>query len=102
MPVRVGVAPTKTLTKVAIYQIKKKNIATRVVQLITSKEIAEALSLTPVGEVWGVGRRLNQHLQRMGILTALDLAQCDPVYICLLYTSPSPRDGLLSRMPSSA
>ena len=26
----------------------------------------------------------------------------DLVYICLLYTSPSPRDGLLSRMPSSA
>ena len=24
------------------------------------------------------------------------------VNICLLYTSPSPRDGLLSRMPSSA
>ena len=26
----------------------------------------------------------------------------DKVIICLLYTSPSPRDGLLSRMPSSA
>ena len=26
----------------------------------------------------------------------------DRAYICLLYTSPSPRDGLLSRMPSSA
>ena len=25
-----------------------------------------------------------------------------PLYGCLLYTSPSPRDGLLSRMPSSA
>ena len=25
-----------------------------------------------------------------------------PSYTCLLYTSPSPRDGLLSRMPSSA
>ena len=25
-----------------------------------------------------------------------------PVKTCLLYTSPSPRDGLLSRMPSSA
>ena len=25
-----------------------------------------------------------------------------PAYFCLLYTSPSPRDGLLSRMPSSA
>ena len=26
----------------------------------------------------------------------------EQVYLCLLYTSPSPRDGLLSRMPSSA
>ena len=26
----------------------------------------------------------------------------DPTRTCLLYTSPSPRDGLLSRMPSSA
>ena len=30
----------------------------------------------------------------------LDIA--DPDQNCLLYTSPSPRDGLLSRMPSSA
>ena len=28
--------------------------------------------------------------------------QAIKLYICLLYTSPSPRDGLLSRMPSSA
>ena len=28
--------------------------------------------------------------------------QMIPVITCLLYTSPSPRDGLLSRMPSSA
>ena len=27
---------------------------------------------------------------------------CEATYTCLLYTSPSPRDGLLSRMPSSA
>ena len=26
----------------------------------------------------------------------------EKVKVCLLYTSPSPRDGLLSRMPSSA
>ena len=30
------------------------------------------------------------------------LAHGDKVKACLLYTSPSPRDGLLSRMPSSA
>ena len=30
------------------------------------------------------------------------LRKLDPYLNCLLYTSPSPRDGLLSRMPSSA
>ena len=30
------------------------------------------------------------------------LDEIDLTYTCLLYTSPSPRDGLLSRMPSSA
>ena len=81
VPVRVGVAPTKTLTKVAIYQVKKMNIATGVVRLISKADIKKALSLTPVGEVWGVGRRLNQHLQNAGVVTALDLAQCSPEHI---------------------
>ena len=34
-------------------------------------------------------------------LRNLQAMQCD-MFVCLLYTSPSPRDGLLSRMPSSA
>ena len=36
--------------------------------------------------------------KRFGIVPGIT----DKNYICLLYTSPSPRDGLLSRMPSSA
>ena len=32
----------------------------------------------------------------------LRVEQLTKQYGCLLYTSPSPRDGLLSRMPSSA
>ena len=40
------------------------------------------------------------------ILTSLPIILCGYLVaqsgICLLYTSPSPRDGLLSRMPSSA
>ena len=32
----------------------------------------------------------------------LTIAQISQTHPCLLYTSPSPRDGLLSRMPSSA
>ena len=33
---------------------------------------------------------------------AVDLAVVGVVFVCLLYTSPSPRDATLSRMPSSA
>ena len=32
----------------------------------------------------------------------MGMKEPDLIEICLLYTSPSPRDGLLSRMPSSA
>ena len=39
----------------------------------------------------------------IGMSTAFHLAEKGvPEITCLLYTSPSPRDGLLSRMPSSA
>ena len=42
----------------------------------------------------------------LGDLTGIDVSGKQNgytlVYDCLLYTSPSPRDGLLSRMPSSA
>ena len=31
-----------------------------------------------------------------------NVLQGGPMYVCLLYTSPSPRDATLSRMPSSA
>ena len=38
---------------------------------------------------------------RHTVADPIDVVREDGV-ICLLYTSPSPRDGLLSRMPSSA
>ena len=39
--------------------------------------------------------------QEMKLVPLSDLLR-DAIWSCLLYTSPSPRDGLLSRMPSSA
>ena len=49
-------------------------------------------------------RALAEILKRNKSLETLDLSQCglDDVSICLLYTSPSPRDQRGSRMPSSA
>ena len=38
----------------------------------------------------------------LGRLAACYMESLSTLRICLLYTSPSPRDGLLSRMPSSA
>ena len=44
----------------------------------------------------------NVHIVTPSILPESYLPGIDSYYDCLLYTSPSPRDGLLSRMPSSA
>ena len=41
-------------------------------------------------------------VNKVGILLALVVLSAAYTWNCLLYTSPSPRDGLLSRMPSSA
>ena len=46
---------------------------------------------------------LNAKTRRTGVCGAAECLLIDwQFYTCLLYTSPSPRDGLLSRMPSSA
>ena len=78
IPVRIGIAPNKTLSKIAINEIKRKNIPTSVIDLSNEKQIKIALQHTPVGKVWGVGRRLNDHLNNAGINTALDLANVNP------------------------
>ena len=43
-----------------------------------------------------------QFTQMNAYFLVMNSKRCKHPYICLLYTSPSPRDGLLSRMPSSA
>ena len=59
----------------------------------------------------GIDLLISQDTANINYLTGYDAwsfyyAQCVIIHIdsedCLLYTSPSPRDGLLSRMPSSA
>ena len=60
----------------------------------TNEELMEALTDVKDPE-------LDMSIVELGLV--YDLAYDDgEVIVCLLYTSPSPRDGLLSRMPSSA
>ena len=42
------------------------------------------------------------HLSRVSQVSVCEILPDGEIKVCLLYTSPSPRDGLLSRMPSSA
>ena len=79
IPVGVGIAPTKTLAKLANYTAKRLQARTGgVVNLCGERERSWVLRNTPVAEVWGVGRRMTLHLQGMGIMTAMDLASADP------------------------
>jgi DNA polymerase V len=77
VPVCVGIAPTKTLAKLANYAAKKFKATDGVVDLSDPKRQKKLLAITPVAEVWGVGRKHTEHLQKIGITTALGLAQID-------------------------
>ena len=79
IPVGVGVAPTKTLAKLANHTAKRLQAHTGGVVNITDPAKRDwVLRNTDVAEVWGVGRRMKAHLDGMGIKSAMDLAKADP------------------------
>jgi DNA polymerase V len=79
IPTGVGIAPTKTLAKLANHAAKKWQEHTgSVVDLRDPTRRDKLLRLLPVSTVWGVGRKLSAHLQALNIHTAWDLAQADP------------------------
>ena len=74
----VGIAPTKTLAKLANHASKKYPATQGVVDLTNPDRQRRLLALVPVDDVWGVGRRLSKRLNALGITTALDLANASP------------------------
>jgi len=79
IPVGVGIAQTKTLTKLANHTAKRLQAQTGGVVNITDPVKRDwVLRNTDVAEVWGVGRRMKIHLDAMGIKSAMDLAKADP------------------------
>ena len=80
LPVCVGMGASKTLAKLANHLAKKHAVFNGVCDLntLTAQELEHWLSITEVGEVWGVGRQISLRLQAMGIQTVWDLRCSSP------------------------
>lgn len=91
LPCCVGIGPTKTLAKLANHIAKSAERKPgsyppehgQVCHLgrLTPDALAELLAATPVGEVWGVGPRIEEQLRAAGVTTAGQLARLDPVTV---------------------
>lgn len=79
LPTCVGIGPSKTLAKLANH-IAKKNRQFDGVFVWANYSASEQdawLKKVDVAEVWGVGRKISHHLQKMHIQTVYDLQQAD-------------------------
>lgn len=75
IPISVGIAPTKALSKVA-NRIAKKYTQTGGVYLIdTEEKRVKALKWLAIEDVWGIGRKYAARLKEQGVNTAYDFTQ---------------------------
>lgn len=76
IPVSVGIAPTKTLAKLANHLAKRQN-ADGVFCLTAIENNIEILSKTDISALWGVGKNLERSLKSAGIESVWDLKNAD-------------------------
>lgn len=75
IPVSLGIAPTKTLAKMASVFAKKHKGYNGVCLIDTDEKREKALKLFPVSDVWGIGRKHSKRLEYNGVKTAWDFTQ---------------------------
>lgn len=81
IPLSMGIAPTKTLAKVA-NKFSKKYPAYQGVCVIDSEvKRLKALQQTPIGDVWGIGRQHRQRLETQGVNTAYHFTQLPRAWV---------------------
>ena len=81
MPVSIGLAPTKTLAKMASHFAKKYPGYRHCCLIDTDEKRKKALKLYPIDEVWGIGRRYAAKLASHGVATAYDFAQMPETWV---------------------
>lgn len=77
LPICIGLAPTKTLAKIANHYAKSLSVPGGVLGLFSDYNVTNALKHLPVGGIWGIGRQLANRLKQNGIKTALQLRDAD-------------------------
>lgn len=81
LTVGIGIAPTRTLAKLANHAAKQWSQTGGVVDLRDRSRQLKLMKLLPVSEVWGVGRQLSKKLEVMGVCTVDRLAQMHPATV---------------------
>ncbi len=74
IPTSLGIAPTKTLAKIAARFAKKFPAYHAVCTIDNDERRRKALELTALDDIWGVGRRLSRRLANYALRNALDFA----------------------------
>ena len=75
MPVSIGIAPNKTLAKMASHFAKKYQGYRHCCMIDSEEKRIKALKLFSIDDVWGIGRRYTAKLQALGVKTAYDFAE---------------------------
>jgi DNA polymerase V len=81
IPVSIGVAATKTLSKIANKIVKKKKLPSGILILDTEEKINVALQEIDVEDIWGVGRQYAKLLKQNGYQTAYDFKNANPEWV---------------------
>lgn len=78
IPTRVGIGPTRVLSKVANNLAKKRADLNGVCDLTNEQTRQALLPLLPIEDVWGIGRASTAKLRAIGVHTAADLRDMPP------------------------
>ena len=87
MPVSIGLAPNKTLAKMASHFAKKFQGYRHCCMIDSDEKRIKALKLYPIDEVWGIGRRYAAKLESLGVKTAYDFAAHNGDWVKLTFNN---------------
>jgi len=91
IPVSVGIAPTKTLAKIASKLCKRYPKLEGGCYMHRPQDIEKVLRNFPAEDVWGIGRRMIRKLDSMGVRTAWDYASLPESTVRMLFHLPGYR-----------